>query len=69
MIAHNLLMMLWRQQAEVFCLEGEPKHLARTDSSCDHHTGTTTGIREMIINLVRLQVEVCKASNRAVKQG
>ena len=54
---------------EVFCMEGEPKHLARTDCSCDHHGGTTTGIRQIIINLVRLQVEVRKASNRAVKHG
>ena len=54
---------------EVFCLEGEPKHLARTDSSCDYHPGTTTGIRQLVIKLVKLQVEVLKASNKAVKQG
>ena len=43
---------------KVFCLEGEPMHLARTDSSCDHHPGTTTGLRQVVINLVKLQVEV-----------
>ena len=53
----------------VFCLEGEPLHLARTDSSCDHHPGTTTGLRQVVINLVKLQVEVRKASNRAVRKG
>ena len=37
----------------VFCLEGCPKHLARTDSSCDLHPGTTSGFRQVIINLVK----------------
>ena len=39
----------------VFCLEGCPKHLARTDSSCELHPGTTNGFRQVIINLVKLQ--------------
>ena len=54
---------------KIFCLEGEPIHLARTDSSCDHHPGTTTGLRQVVINLVKLQVEVRKASSRAVRRG
>ena len=54
---------------EVFCTEGEVKHLARTDSSCVQHSRTTTGHRQVIINLIRLQQEVRRASNRAVKFG
>ena len=53
----------------VFCLEGNPMHLARTDSSCDHHPGTTSGLRQVVINLVKLQVEVRKASGKAVRKG
>ena len=54
---------------EVFCIEGDKKHLARTDCSCDQHSGTTTGNRQILINLIRLQVELRRASNRAVKSG
>jgi hypothetical protein len=53
----------------VFCMEGCPKHLARTDSPCELHPGTTNGFRQVIINLVKLQVEVRKASGKAVRQG
>ena len=52
---------------EVFCID--KKHLARTDCSCDQHSGTTTGNRQIFINLIRLQVELRRASNRAVKNG
>jgi hypothetical protein len=52
---------------QVFCLEGHPNHLARTDSPCESHAATTNGIRQVIVNLFKLQVEVRKASNKAVK--
>ena len=48
---------------EVFCTEGEVKHLARTDSSCVQHSRTTTGNRQIIINLIRLQSDLRRASN------
>jgi hypothetical protein len=53
---------------KVFCMEGNPSHLARTDSSCEIHPGSTNGLRQVIINLFKLQVEVRKASNRAVRE-
>ena len=54
---------------EVFCMEGEVKHLARTDTSCAQHSKTTTGIRQIIGNLIRLQTDMRRAANRAVKHG
>ena len=54
---------------KVFCLEGSPQHLVRTDDSCDIHPRTTSGFRQVVVNLVKLQVEVRKASNKAVRQG
>jgi hypothetical protein len=53
----------------VFCMEGCPKHLARTDSPCEIHPGTTNGFRQVISNLVKLQVEVRKASGKPVREG
>ena len=42
----------------VFCMEGNPRHLTRTDSPCEIHPGSTNGIRQVTTNLVKLQVEV-----------
>ena len=52
---------------EVFCFEGHPNHLARIDSPCDDHATTTSGQRQVVVNLCKLQAEVRKGSNRAVK--
>ena len=52
---------------EIFCLEGHPNHPARTDSPCESHAATTNGLRQVIVNFCKLQAEVKKASNRAVK--
>ena len=54
---------------EVFCMEGELKHLARTDTSCAQHSKSTTGIRQIIGNLIKLQIDMRRAANRAVKNG
>jgi hypothetical protein len=43
---------------KVFCMEGNPNNLARTDSPCESHPATTNGLRQVIVNLCKLQVEV-----------
>ena len=50
-------------------MEGNPSHLARTDSSCEIHPGSTNGLRQVITNLCKLQVEVRKASSKAVREN
>ena len=45
---------------KVFCMEGNPNHLARTDCTCERHPATTNRLRQVIINLCKLQVEVRK---------
>jgi hypothetical protein len=42
---------------EIFCLEGHPNHLARTDSPCESHAATTNGLRQVIVNF-------CETSGR-----
>ena len=54
---------------KVFCMEVNPSHLARTDSSCEIHPGSTIGLRQVITNLCKLQVEVRKAFSRAVREN
>ena len=49
---------------EVFCYEGHPNHLARVDSPCSSHAATTSGQRQVIVNLCKLQAEVRKGSNK-----
>ena len=45
-----------------------PSQLARTDSPCEIHPGSTNGLRQVVTNLVKLQVEVPKASSKAVRE-
>jgi ssDNA-binding Zn-finger/Zn-ribbon topoisomerase 1 len=52
---------------EVFCFEGHPNHLAKIDPPCESHAATTSGQRQVIFNLCKLQAEVRKGSNKAVK--
>ena len=52
---------------ELFCYEGHPNHLARVDSPCSSHPATTSGHRQVIVNLCKIQAEVRKGSNKAVK--
>ena len=52
---------------ELFCYEGHPNHLARVDSPCSSHPATTSGPRQVIVNLCKIQAEVRKGSNKAVK--
>ena len=52
---------------EVFCYEGTTKHLTGLDEPCMTHAPTTSGIRQFIMNLVKLHVAIRKGSNKAVK--
>ena len=66
---HNLAQAIENSELpdEVFCFEGHPNHLARIDSPCNDHAATTSGQRQVIVNLCKLQAEVRKGSNKAVK--
>ena len=51
---------------EVFCYEGLNKHLTGLHEPCEIHAPTTSGLRQVVINLVKLNVAIRKGSNRAV---
>ena len=52
---------------EVFCYEGTNKHLTGIDELCVIHAPTTSGLRQVIMNLVKLHVDIRKVSNKAMK--
>ena len=52
---------------EVFCYEGTTKHLTGVDEPCLKHPLTASGMRQVIMNLVKLHVAIRKVANRAVK--
>ena len=45
---------------EIMCYEGNPNHLTRIDSPCLSHPSTTSGPRQVITNLCKIQAEVRK---------
>ena len=52
---------------EVFCFEGVTKHHTGFDLPCESHASTTSGQRQVVVNLCKLQAAIRKGSNRAVK--
>ena len=52
---------------EVFCYEGTTKNLKGLDEPCVIHAPTTSGMRQVIMNPVKLHVAIIKGSNKAAK--